>query len=296
MSTAPTRPAIVLAQVLRLLRPLVRLLVRQGVTYPAFAAALKPVFVDAARAELQAQRMPRTDSALTLLSGVHRRDLRSLARAQATPAVAPPTAPLSLAAEVVARWMSEPLFLDEQGRPRPLPRGGEGPAGDPVCFDALVAGVSSDVRARAVLDELLRLGVVHEDADGIHLHGAGFAPQQGFEELAWLFADNLHDHAAAAAANLQGQANELEQAVWVDEITPESAARLQAVAVQAWQRAFREVMTEAQARYEADGAALPPAQRRHRARFGVYFHAAAMDDPPPEDHDAAPAPRARTRR
>lgn len=294
MSTAPSRPAIVLAQVLRLLRPLVRLLVRQGVTYPAFAAALKRVFVDAAREELRAQRMPRTDSALTLLSGVHRRDLRSLGRTEA--AAAPPPAPLSLAAEVVARWMSEPLFLDALGRPRPLPRSGDGaPGAEPVCFDALVAGVSSDVRARAVLDELLRLGVVHEDAAGIHLHGAGFAPQQGFQELAWLFADNLHDHAAAAAANLQGQANELEQAVWVDEITPASAARLQAVAVQAWQQAFRQVMAEAQDRFEADAAALPPAQRRHRARFGVYFHAAPMDEAPTED-DAAPAPRARTRR
>jgi len=294
MSTLPSRPAIVLAQVLRLLRPLVRLLVRQGVTYPAFAAALKRVFVDAAREELRAQRMPRTDSALTLLSGVHRRDLRSLGRPEA--AAAPPPAPLSLAAEVVARWMSEPLFLDAQGHPRPLPRSGEGaPGAGPVCFDALVAGVSSDVRARAVLDELLRLGVVHEDAAGIHLHGAGFAPQQGFEELAWLFADNLHDHAAAAAANLQGQGNELEQAVWVDEITAASAARLQAVAVQAWQQAFRQVMAEAQARFEADAAALPPAQRRHRARFGVYFHAAPMDAAPTDD-DAASAPRARTRR
>jgi hypothetical protein len=296
MSAPTTRPAIVLAQVLRVLQPLVRLLVRQGVTYPALAAALKRVFVDAARAELRAQRMPRTDSALTLLSGVHRRDLRALGRAE--PAAPAARAPMSLATEVVARWMSDPRCLDAQGRPLPLPRSAEGaaPPAPAVSFDALVAGVSSDVRARAVLDELLRLGVVHESAEGIHLHGAGFAPQQGFEELAWLFADNLRDHAATAAANLQGQANALEQAVWVDEITPISAERLQAVAVQAWQQAFRQVMAEAQARYDADAATLPPDQRRHRARFGVYFHAAPMDDDDPAADDAAPPPRARTRR
>lgn len=294
MSAPPSRPAIVLAQVLRVLQPLVRLLVRQGVTYPAFAAALKRVFVDAARAELRAQRMPRTDSALTLLSGVHRRDLRALGRAEAS---APPPAPMSLAAEVVARWMSEPRCLDDQGRPLPLPRSGDGVAGgEPMSFDALVAGVSSDVRARAVLDELQRLGVAHEDAAGVHLHGAGFAPQQGFEELAWLFADNLRDHAASASANLLGQGNALEQAVWVDEITPESAVRLQAVAVQAWQQAFRQVMAEAQTRFDGDAAAQPPAQRRHRARFGVYFHAAPMDEDAPAGDDPPPPPRARTRR
>jgi len=54
------------------MQPLVRLLIKNGVTYPAFAVALKRVFLDAARAELARQRMPQTDSAVTLLSGVHR--------------------------------------------------------------------------------------------------------------------------------------------------------------------------------------------------------------------------------
>jgi hypothetical protein len=267
------RPAIVLARVLRVLRPLVRLLVRNGVTYTALAAALKPVFVAAAREELQRQAMPTTDSALTLLSGVHRRDLRSLraspsADVQAASGTQPPR-PLSLAAEVVARWLNEPLFLDDQSRPRPLSRGGD-PA-DPAGFDALVAGVSSDVRARAVLDELLRLGVVHEQGECVHLHPGGFAPQQGFEELAWLFADNLHDHAAAAAANLQGQGNFLEQAVFVDRLTDASVDTLQRAAGQAWQQAMREVLHTAQERFDADAAHAPQDQRRHRARFGVYF-------------------------
>jgi len=44
-----------------------------------------------------------------------------------------------------------------------------------------------------------------------------------------LFADNLGDHAAAAVANLQGERNFLEQSVFVDEITGDSAARLQKV-------------------------------------------------------------------
>jgi hypothetical protein len=290
MSAPETKPAIVLARVLRVLQPLVRLLVRQGVTYPALATALKQVFVDAAQAELNEQGMARTDSAITLLSGVHRRDVRTLTRGAAPARQAP--APMSLAAEVVARWMSEPLFLQADGSPRPLPRSGEGTAAaEPVSFGALVAGVSSDVRARAVLDELLRLGVVHEDERGVHLHGAGFAPQQGFDEMAWLFADNLHDHAAAAATNLQGRGNFLEQAVWVDQITPASAARVQAVAVQAWQQAFRQVMAEAQQRFEADATDVAPPRRRERARFGVYFYSAPMaDDAGTAPPVAAPAP------
>jgi len=56
--------------------------------------------------------------------------------------------PLSLAGEVVARWLSHPDHQDRRRRPRALAR---------AEFDALVASVSSDVRGRALLDELLRL-------------------------------------------------------------------------------------------------------------------------------------------
>lgn len=268
-----TRPALVLDRVLRLLQPLVRLLVKNGVTYPAFAAALKRVFLDAARAELAQRGMAETDSAVTLLSGVHRRDVRELTRGAAATAAAPPPA-VGLAGEVVARWQSDPDTTDRRGRPRTLQRGD---AATPGSFDALVAGVSRDVRPRAVADELLRLGVLREDADGLHLDRAGFVPREGFDEMSWLMAQNLHDHAAAAAANLQGEGNFLEQAVYVDRLGADSAAALQKVSVQAWKLAFKTVMAEAQARFDADERDLPVAEPRHRARFGVYFYSERED-------------------
>lgn len=266
------QPTLVLDRVLRVLQPLVRLLVRNGVTYPVLAAALKRVFLQAAREELAAKGMAQTDSAVTLLCGVHRRDVRNLSRpAEGERAVAQPSAPLGLAAQVVARWMSAPGFQDEQGAPRTLSRNG-----DAAGFDALVAGVSHDVRPRAVLDELLRLGVVQEVEAGVVLSEGGFAPRQGFEELSWLMAANLQDHAAAAVANLQDGRDFLEQAVYVDEISAASAQQLHRVSVQAWQLAFKTVMQEAQSRFDAD-AKGPPAQRRHRARFGVYFYSQGED-------------------
>ena len=260
-----SQPTLALDRVLRALRPLVRLLLRNGVTYTVFASALKRLFVDAAQQELAGRGMARTDSAVSLLSGVHRRDVRHLVRgAPAADRAAPPA--LGMAAQVVARWMNEPEFQDAQGNTLALPR-----SGDSASFDALVAGVSRDVRPKAVLDELLRLEVVHDTPAGIALERTGFAPRHGFEEASWLLAQNLHDHAAAAVANLQGEANFLEQAVFVDQITEQSAAQLQRVSVQAWKVAFKTVMQEAQQRFDTDAADAPPEQRQHRARFGVYF-------------------------
>lgn len=296
-SPAPTtRSALVLAIVVALIRPLVRLLLRHGVAYPAFVAALKPVFLAAARDELTGRAMAQTDSALSLLSGVHRRDVRTLLRGQGAPAPLanrtgmgssaadePPGAvadaplpALGLAGEVVARWLGDPRYLGADEQPRPLSRGGAD-AG----FDALVQAISSDVRPRAVLDELLRLGVVELDEAGaqVRLSAAGFAPRQGFEEMAWLMRANLHDHIAGACANLDEDRNFLEQSIHVDEITEDSAQRLHRVAAQAWRQAFRTVMREAQARFDDDAAHADPALRTQRARFGAYFYNTRQDAP-----------------
>lgn len=272
----PNRSTIVLASALRVMKPLVRLLLRHGVAYPAFASALKQVFLEAARDELRAQGARDTDSALSLMSGVHRRDVRTLSRGAGADATTPADdTPLNLASQVVARWLSQPEGVDAQGQPLPLER-----SAGALPFDDLVAQVSSDVRPRAVLDELLRLGMAEEVGNQVRLLAHGFVPRQGFAEMAQLLQHNLHDHVAAATLNLDGEHNYLEQAVHVDELSAESVAQLHRCAAQAWRQAFRTVMAEAQARFDHDQAHSPPDERLYRARFGSYFYAADRDENP----------------
>jgi hypothetical protein len=268
-----SRSSIVLAAVLHAFRPLARLLLRHGVTYPAFTTALKQVFLRAAIEELRSDGRKQTDSAVSVLSGVHRRDVRNLGRLAAAPSAE--AEPVGIANQVVARWLSEPDYLDAEGRPRPLPRAGDGRS-----FDALVAAISSDVRPRAVLDELVRLGMAEEAEGDVRLREQGFVPRQGFDQMAALMRENLHDHVAAASLNLEGKHNFLEQAVFVDELTAQSAHDLHVVSARAWRQAFKTVMTEAQARFEHDQAHAPKEQRTYRVRFGSYFYAADEKDPP----------------
>jgi hypothetical protein len=266
--------SLVLKAVLRVMQPLARLLVRQGLGYTALVAPLKRVFLDAAAHELRARGMPRTDSALSLLSGVHRRDVRQLTRGPEAADDGMPQQPLSVVAQVVARWLAEPALTAADGSPRTLARSGPAPS-----FDGLVATVSRDVRPRAVLDEMLRLGVAEAGDEGVRLARTGMAPRADLEPLSQLFADNLRDHIAAAAANLRGERNLLEQAIWVDELTAESAEALHATARRAWRQAYLQVMAEAQRLFDADAAHAAPEARRHRARFGVY-HYDDRENPP----------------
>jgi hypothetical protein len=262
-----SRSELVLAAVLAVLKPLARMLLRHGVAYKAFSAAAKQVFLDAAIAELEAAGKKQTDSAISLLSGVHRKDVRAIVRLARSQLAAPGT-PMNMASQVVGRWLSELEYLDEEGAPRALKRAGPAPA-----FDALVASISSDIRPRAVLDELVRLGMVEETAGEVHLLAHGFVPRQGFEEMTALLQDNLQDHAAAASLNLEGQ-NYLEQALFVDELTEESAQHLHVVSARAWRQALKTVMREARARFDQDQAHADPEKRNRRVRFGSYFYAA----------------------
>ena len=275
--------SVVLNTALGLIKPLIALLVRHGVAYPAFAAALKTVFLAVAADELRARGSALTDSALSVLSGVHRRDVRELMR----PDPAAPTAaldaekqPMSLAMQVVARWLSEPDYVDAEGKANALAR-----STLPGGFDALVVSISSDVRPRAVLDELLRLGVAQESEAGVQLLAAGFSPRHGFVEMAQLMQSNLHDHLAAASDNIEGRSNSLEQAIFIDQITEESVQRLHAVSAKAWRQAFKTVMQEATTRFAHDQRHASAEQRNQRARFGSYFYATTKE----QNHDTKPS-------
>ncbi|MDZ7790095.1 MAG: DUF6502 family protein [Xanthomonadales bacterium] len=129
------------------------------------------------------------------MSGVHRKDVRRFPGADAG---ARERARAGLAREsVVGRWLGDPAYRDADGRPAVLARTGDAPS-----FEALVAGISTDVRPRTVLDELKRLGfVVHDEtADSVRLDTAAFVPSADDAHLLRLFEANLADHASAAAA------------------------------------------------------------------------------------------------
>jgi Family of unknown function (DUF6502) len=263
MSTLST---IILSTCLTLLSPLIRLMVKHGVTYTAFISALKKSFIEASIAELVANNKPTTDSAVSLLSGVHRRDVRNLTRFIET-APKPVRVPISVSAQLVAQWMSDPKFLDINEKPLRLPRSGQD-----ISFDALASTISSDVRPRALLDDLIRLGVVAEIDDEVQLLAAGFAPRKGFAELSEQLQDNLYDHIAAACANLSDDKNFLEQSIFVDELSEQSVEQLHKTAAIAWRQAFKVVMRDAQIKFDFDQENTKRVKRKHRVRFGVYFY------------------------
>lgn len=267
-----------------ILAPLARWLLRSGVAYPAFADRLKQVFVDAAAAELVRGGAPVTQSSLSVLSGVHRKDVRTLTAAEAPAAAPAPGVPL--ASQVYTRWLADPAYRLPDGAPRRLPRNGAAPS-----FDALSRGLSTDVHPRTVLAELLRLGVVELDGDEVVPRGNLFVPLAGQAELLALFAANTADHLAAAVHNLGGgEPRLLEQSVFADGLSASSAAQLGRLAREAWEKAFVMMVAQATERVDADRGR----GGRHRMRFGAYYYTEPV--PPADAEPPAQAARRSPRR
>lgn len=268
--TISTTPKPLVSAVKRLLRPVVRLLISKGMGLPALTEVLKEVYVDVALREFPTQGKKQTDSSISILTGVHRKDVKRLRTKKDRGPQAPRS--VSIGAQLVARWVGSPETTDKKGRPLPLPRQAES-AGGPS-FDALVAGVSTDVRPRAVLDEWLRLGIAHLDKDErVVLNQLAFVPQKGFEEKAFYLGRNVHDHVAAAAHNLLGEGNpQLERSVHYSGLTSESAKELAAESERVGMEALLEINRLALHLISQDKG---KENATRRINFGLYFYKGA---------------------
>jgi len=246
------------------LAPLVRLLLASGLDYVRVVAELKLLFIEQARLELLRRGRADTNSAISLLSGVHRKDVREWRENRLGTRIAQG---VSISSQVFARWVQDPLYRDRRKRPKPLPRLGAAPS-----FDALARSVTQDVHPYTLLTELMRLGLVKVESrkgeDFVVPNRDGFIPPAGSRELLELFSGNLSDHASTAVSNLLGAAPELEQSVFAEGITRESAEALSALARKLWGHARSEMIAEASRLYAADRGRK---DATHRARFGAYF-------------------------
>jgi hypothetical protein len=202
---------------------------------------------------------------------VHRKDVKRLREAPVVASLAGPMVPV--AASVVARWISEPRFLNADQTARALARTpSRGNLGEPD-FTTLVAEISRDVGARAVLDELQRLGVVELQDDGyVSLKSSAFVPQEGRDESFHFLASNVSSHLATAVHNLAPDRQTpllLEQSAFSKDLSAEQALQLHQQARRLWAATLQQFLQTATVAEQRSLGAEGP---KHRIRFGVYFH------------------------
>ncbi|MGO9941818.1 MAG: DUF6502 family protein [Rhodoblastus sp.] len=248
----------------RILRPLVRLFIRCGMTFPALCDLLRELYINVAEYDFALSGKEQTDSRVSLLTGIHRKEVRRLRGAGAPVRLVP--ASVSRSSMIIARWIAAPEFTDEKGAPLPLRRAGD--SGDGPTYEDLVESVTRDVRPRAVLDEWIDRGMVAIDEEGrIRLEDAAFAPRAGDDRQLYYFGRNLHDHVAAAVENISAaQPPFFERAVHYEGVSCAAAQDMLALSRRIAMEALQNVNREAQGAVQKDPGGT------WRWNFGIYLY------------------------
>lgn len=193
---------------LALLQPTARLMIEGDIGLARAVELLKFALV----AEAQEQNPDASASQISLVTGVHRKDIKRLDEKSQ------PMSKTSAAARVLTLWQNEPDYLDG-GTPRPLTRHGE--AG----FDALVSLAKIDAAPATVLSVLLASGNVAEEDGLVRFVTASMVPQDRDEKMRAAIA-TLVPHLDTTIGNLTGSTQHWDQALRYSHLSQEAADEL----------------------------------------------------------------------
>ncbi|MGI9433589.1 MAG: DUF6502 family protein [Geminicoccaceae bacterium] len=250
----------------RLLRPLVKMLVGQGIVFPALVEMLRELYVDVAFEDFAVAGKEQTHSRISLMTGVTRREVRRLLTREKEADDAPQS--LSLSARILSVWLGHDDYLDDQQRPLALPLTA---SDDEPSLAGLVSSVSKDLRPRAVLDEWLRLGIVEMSGYVVRLRETAFIPKEGVSEKVYYFSRNLRDHIAAGAHNLEASAAPFfDRSVYYNELSEQSLQDLHSYAQDHGAELILSINRKARALADQDAAAGGPLSGR--MTLGIYFY------------------------
>ena len=137
-----------------ILRPLVRVMLRNGIPYGAFADMARRVYVEIGEKEFALPSKKQTVSRISTITGLTRKEVT---RIQGSETLSRETQSerYNRPARVIGGWVRDKTYHDPRGHPADLPMEGESGT-----FSALVREFSGDIPPRAIADELVRVGAI----------------------------------------------------------------------------------------------------------------------------------------
>jgi hypothetical protein len=254
----------------KILRPVVRLMLHFQVSYPYLISLLKSVYVEVAVEEFALHDRRQSDSRITLLTGVHRKDVKRLRGEEPEAALAPRA--VSIGAQCIAYWLGMERFRSADHEPLPLPLKTPSTKPGQVSFDDLVESVCrQDIRPRVILDEWIRLGIAHMDAlDRVVLDTGAFTPDKGVDEKLFFFGKNIQDHLNAGTHNIMDKKPAFfDRSVFYDKLSQASLDELQHLAAQLGMVSLIEMNQRALQLQQSDAGNN---QALYRMNFGVFHY------------------------
>ena len=255
------------AAIVRLLRPFVRILLRNGVSYGTFSDLIKWVYVDVATNEFGIKGRKQSNSRVSIITGLSRKEVMRV-RNLSQPDDHASAEKYNRAARVISAWRREKDFLDAEGKPASLPM--VGPVGT---FSELVKRFGGDVPARATLDELIRVGAVARLEDGrVSLLTRSYIPESGDADKHHILGTDVGHLISTIDHNLKHGAIDpfFQRKVAYDNLPDEVLLKFRRLSAKRGQ-ALLESLDRWLAQHDRDVTPTVKGSGRNKAGLGIYY-------------------------
>jgi hypothetical protein len=156
--------------VLAILKPLVRILLRNGIAYGSFAELAKKVYVDVAFEDFAPGGKKQSISHVSAMTGLTRKEAKRLHELEHTDPNDSEQR-YNRAIRVISGWLNDAEFHNKRGKPASLPLDGA-----KASFAALVKKYSGDITPKAMLAVLDTAHSVETKGDKVRLVAHAYIP------------------------------------------------------------------------------------------------------------------------
>ncbi len=164
--------------VVKIFRPLVRILLRNGITYKTASVWLRWTYAEVAREEFKLPDRMQSKSRIAILTGLSRVEVDRMMKSP-HPHETTAVDQYHRASRVLDGWVHDPVYSDKSGEPLNLAFDGPAPS-----FSSLVENYSGGVPPRSIKDELQRVKSIEVFANGdIYLKSAYFVTSNDEDTL-----------------------------------------------------------------------------------------------------------------
>jgi len=187
--------------ILRLLEPLVRVLLRNGMAYDSFSALAKQMYVKVAFDEFAPEGKKQTISRVSALTGLTRKEVKRLHELPVSKVVEV-SQRYNRATRVIGGWLYDSRFKDKSDQIADLYLDGAAPS-----FIALVKDYSGDIPTKAMLSTLEKAGTVQVQDGKVKLVEHAYIPGNDSIEKLNILGTDVAELASTINHNLEHSEN-----------------------------------------------------------------------------------------
>lgn len=254
-----------------LMTPLIRILLRSGITFREFGEVLKDVYVTVCAQEMTLPGRKLTLSRVAIATGLPRREVARIVRNEGKTQWGVGSN-AGLAASVLEAWHTDAQFLAPYGFPRDLKIDGV----DPIpTFEDLVKRYSDEVPHEVLIGELVRVGAarVLEGGQYLRVQKRTYIPTDMTAEMIQIFSQAVRRYIETVDYNLgrgKDQEKRFDRMVYPD-------GGLRVVDVEIFQEEIREYLETVIQEIDQKSSTYPRPERRKNERavqvgVGLYFY------------------------